>query len=332
MTSSYRPVLDAVGSIAVLHDRENRLVEMNTVAERFTGYRTADLRGQPFFREVVAADDVDRYRRQFAVVAEDVLPNGYETWWSLRDGSRRLVVWTHRPLPTADGELLLTTAFDLTDRRDREERLQYLAYHDDLTGLANRRRFLEELEHRLAWGRRYAEPVAVLMLDVDGLKDVNDRLGHPAGDDVLHEVAARIRTRLRTSDMAARLGGDEFAVLLSRADRERAEHVARDIAATVAARPLLIGRGTLAMTVSTGAAAFPDDATTSAGVLRAADDRLYAGRSRRRSRDLEHPPVPDERRIQAVFERQARRAEMARRPQPAGTTSTRSTSGQEEVG
>jgi diguanylate cyclase (GGDEF)-like protein len=172
-----------------------------------------------------------------------VLPDGYETWWTLRDGTQRLLLWTHRALQIDGRDLRLTTAIDVTDRREREERLQYLAYHDDLTGLANRRRFLDELEHRIASARRYGEPLGVVMIDVDGLKQVNDRLGHAAGDDVLHEVATRLRARLRRSDLPARLGGDEFAVLLSHADGDQAEQIAADLAAAVAQRRCPSPRG-----------------------------------------------------------------------------------------
>jgi diguanylate cyclase (GGDEF)-like protein/PAS domain S-box-containing protein len=313
-------LLDAVGSIALLHDHDNRVVEMNAVAERFTGYRTEELRGRRFWHEVVAADDVERYHRQFATIAEDVLPHGYETWWSLRDRSRRLVMWTHRPfVPADDDGLLLTTAFDVTDRRDRDERLEFLAYHDDLTGLANRRRFLEELDRRLLSGRRYAEPVAVVTVGVEALHETRDLLGNPAGDDVLYTVGARIRERLRASDLVARIGDQEFAVLLARADRECAEHVARDLVAAVAERPPTIGGERLPTIISTGAAAFPADAKTGASLLRTAVHRLDERRSRRRARDRDGRPLQDEGRMQAALERQARRQAMFHRAEPDRT-------------
>jgi diguanylate cyclase (GGDEF)-like protein/PAS domain S-box-containing protein len=302
-----RPFLDSLGSIAVVHDVENHVVEMNTEAESFTGVPASQLRGLHFWREIIAADDVDRYRRQFAEPRDVVLPSGYETWWALRDGRRRLMVWNHRRLRWDGDDLLITIAMDVTDRREQEERLQYLAYHDALTGLPNRRRFIDELEHRLASARRYEESLAVLMIDVDALKAVNDSFGHAAGDDVLNEVAARLRARLRTSDMPARLGGDEFAVLLPRADRARAEHVALEVAHAVAGHPLSAGGGTTT-TVSVGIAAFPVDAATGSDLMRVADGRLYSGRAQRRPEGAARGT--DEHRTRAVLERQALREEM----------------------
>ena len=103
---------------------------------------------------------------------------------------------------------------DITDRREQEAALRHMADHDELTGLLNRRAFHRALEHHLARGRRYGTAGAILMLDLEGVKRVNDTLGHQAGDELIAGCGVTLRDRLRESDVLARLGGDEYAVLL----------------------------------------------------------------------------------------------------------------------
>lgn len=124
---------------------------------------------------------------------------------------------------------LIGIVADITDRLRNEARLRYAADHDSLTGLANRRRFLESLEHHVAMCRRYGAEGAVMMLDLDGLKSINDEHGHAAGDKLIAGVAEALRNRLRTSDLGARIGGDEFAILLTRTTRKGALSTAESI-------------------------------------------------------------------------------------------------------
>ncbi len=165
---------------------------------------------------------------------------------------------------------------DLTSLRLTTSELRHLADHDALTGLANRRRFEQELCRHLAQMRRYGPEGAVLLLDLDCFKSVNDTLGHAAGDRLLVRVATVLRERLRATDLIARLGGDEFAVLLPRVDRAGAEAVARGLVETVRTEvPALAGRP---VTISVGALAFAEPAAPAsapASVLAAADLAMY---------------------------------------------------------
>ena len=113
------------------------------------------------------------------------------------------------------------------EQRTLADHAQKLAEHDELTGLARRWRFDEEIERQVALAQRQGSAGALVLIDVDGLKSVNDTLGHQAGDRVLRHVSASIRSQLRASDLAARIGGDEFAVLLPDSDREQAAVVAQ---------------------------------------------------------------------------------------------------------
>ncbi|UTI64664.1 EAL domain-containing protein [Paraconexibacter antarcticus] len=132
---------------------------------------------------------------------------------------------------SASDPLGIAVWHDVTDRNEVHARLQHLADHDPLTGLVNRRRFEQDIDHHLSLCRRYGPRGAVLLIDVDHFKYVNDTLGHAAGDELIAQVAEALQTRLRESDVLARLGGDEFAVLLPQVDLAGAEAVAESLVA-----------------------------------------------------------------------------------------------------
>lgn len=145
---------------------------------------------------------------------------------------------------------------DISERKELEERLVFLADHDEMTGLANRRRFREEVERGVAYAERYGHEAAMLVLDLDNFKGVNDTLGHHVGDGLLIEVARRLRTRLRRTDVLGRIGGDEFAVMLPQAERPQAERVAREVLAAVIVEPYWIDGREIAARASVGVALF----------------------------------------------------------------------------
>ena len=164
---------------------------------------------------------------------------------------------------------------DITERHRQEAELRHLADHDPLTGLLNRRSFGRALEQHLTRVRRYGLQGALLMIDLDGFKAVNDQHGHATGDAVLTAAGERLRARLRTSDLLARLGGDEFAALLPAADRAEAEHVAR-IAVEVV-RELSPQAGP-PVTASVGGAVIADPELTEEALRREADRAMYAAK------------------------------------------------------
>jgi diguanylate cyclase (GGDEF)-like protein len=164
--------------------------------------------------------------------------------------------------------------------------MQRMAERDALTGLANRRRLLAFGQEESRRARRFGHPLAALMLDLDRFKQVNDRHGHGAGDDVLREVARRIQANVREIDLPARYGGEEFAVLLPETGLEMAREAAERIRLAVAGAPIPTRAGPLPVTLSAGVAAIERDGASGSltSLLEAADAALYAAKAAGRNR------------------------------------------------
>lgn len=210
-------------------------------------------------------------REIFQDIELQVASGGQECWWSL----------TGRPAYDETGVYLgyIGTGSDITQRKLAERRITTLAHHDGLTGLLNRARFNEHLNQSVSRLERYGSPFAVMLLDLDRFKAVNDSQGHRAGDQVLIEVARRISGQLRDSDIAARLGGDEFAILLP---GEGSEEVARGLAARLVADirlPILMGSKDVTVGASIGVAIAPGAGSEADQILHNADLALYRSKT-----------------------------------------------------
>ena len=191
---------------------------------------------------------------------------------------------------------VLCQFLDVTERNRFEAQLQFMADHDPLTGLANRRKFDQDLERHVAQVKRYGPEGALLMLDVDHFKQVNDTLGHNAGDELIISIASALRDRLRDSDVLARLGGDEFAVLLPKADKAEAAQVAAALVHGVRTNAALLGGERKRVTASVGVAVFDGDTESLSAetILAEADLAMYDAKEAGRNRyafytTAEHP-------------------------------------------
>lgn len=167
---------------------------------------------------------------------------------------------------------------------DTLEALRRLATRDELTGLLNRREFDRILAEEEERSIRFGNPLALVMIDLDRFKSINDTHGHAAGDQVLKEAALRIAGAIRTVDRAARVGGEEFALVLVQTDKVSALEVARRAIAAVAQNPVLAGSVSLSVTASAGVAELPSDARSGGELFAAADKALYAAKAQGRNR------------------------------------------------
>src|SRR5690242_7574274 len=187
-------------------------------------------------------------------------------------------------------ELLIERTQQLVALRQKIDRLRADADLDSLTGLANRRRFRVALAREVERWRRYRVPCALLMVDIDHLKRVNDQFGHPAGDAVIRQIAQTLKEVSRDNDTAARLGGEEFALLLAGVDLQRAAAAAERLRAVLSGRRV-DGVGTV--TVSIGVASCPENATSERTLYSASDSALYVSKNSGRDRVSVAPPLQE---------------------------------------
>nr|WP_314305428.1 EAL domain-containing protein [Brevibacillus parabrevis] len=199
--------------------------------------------------------------------------------------SRKETIWTESKINPIVDELsnvskLLFVTRDITDRKQSEELIHHLAYHDALTDLPNRRMYTQHLSREIMQAKRFQSNLAVLFLDLDRFKDVNDSFGHDVGDLLLVEAANRLKACLRPNDVAARLGGDEFTVLLSQlTDREEAAALANRIMEALQ-RPFILQDHSFNVSCSIGIALYPQDGDNADDLLKRADTALYTVKSR----------------------------------------------------
>ncbi len=178
---------------------------------------------------------------------------------------------------------VMTTAAEAYHQQSSAE-LDRLAHTDTLTGLHNRRYLEQELERHVELYKRYNHPFAVLMLDLDSLKLVNDTFGHAAGDEALKHLASVMRATIRDTDIPCRYGGDEFIILMPEADKNAIQAVGRRIAETISKTRLKLGGGYVSLEVSFGASSCPAEGTSADALLKRADTNLYAAKERKTGR------------------------------------------------
>ena len=197
-----------------------------------------------------------------------------------RDGGRVAVSLTLSALHDSQGQIsgYLGISYDITERQRLAEQLSLLAYHDGLTGLPNRLQIEDRLQQSIALASRGHGGLALLFIDLDHFKPINDRFGHAVGDQVLCEVARRLQSELRTADLVARLGGDEFVVLLSTLTQAEDSLRVADKLLLALAEPMLIGNHRLQVSTSVGLAHYPESGSDAAALLRSADAAMYAAK------------------------------------------------------
>jgi diguanylate cyclase (GGDEF)-like protein/PAS domain S-box-containing protein len=283
----HRAVLTSTLDCVIAIDRTGRVLEFNPAAERTFGYRAADALGRELAELIVPPSTRDQHRRAIAhgLATGDwrLLGRRIELVAMRSDGSE-FPVELSLALPQStenDGLVFYGFVRDISERRRGEEQLTYMAYHDPLTELPNRILAEEQVELALARARRSDGAVALMFVDLDGFKEVNDRLGHAAGDQLLAGVAARLDAVLRGSDLLARLGGDEFLVLLADLPADAAigvENVGGKLLDALREPFDLVGRK-LRTGASIGVSLYPADADDTETLLRHADAAMYQAKA-----------------------------------------------------
>ena len=274
----FRALLEAAPDAIVIVNAHGRITLANAQTERMFGYRSEELIGQSV-RMLIPERLRERHRAHQHVYLRDAktrpMGGDLDLLARRKDGTEFPVEISLSPLATDEGMLVSSAIRDITERKRDEALLRDLAERDGLTRLLNRRKFEERLAQEVALIDRYGGEAAMLLVDIDSLKDVNDTLGHACGDEMIRNVGAVVASRVRQTDVVARIGGDEFAVLLPRTTEEAARAVAKDLLETIHAQDLVLSGHHLRPSVSVGVAAFEAGAVATDDVMVAADLGLY---------------------------------------------------------
>ena len=272
-----RKFADATRYGIVFHE-DGKITDCNEALTALTGYSAEELIGSEIIQYVVPE------RREQALEA---VRTGYERPYESeiihKDGSIVPVEFEGRLMPIEGKVYRLSVVRDIRRRKQAEARIDFLAHHDQLTGLPNRALLRERLEFILASARRRGNRVAILFIDLDNFKLVNDSLGHAAGDELLKMVAARLPAALRAVDVVSRHGGDEFLVVLPDVGDEHSSiQVAEKLLAAIS-EPMQIEGQSVSVSPSIGIAIYPRDGETTEALIKNADAAMYLAKERGRS-------------------------------------------------
>ncbi|MBA4110360.1 MAG: hypothetical protein C0487_12285 [Leptothrix sp. (in: Bacteria)] len=292
-------VHNAPYAIFVLN-RHGIIQTVNPAGEALLGYKSNELIGKSTAERFFEPDEVGERARMLAlrlnrpVEHMQVLSHlaqespGLPSEWTLvrADGRHLMAEITVTILRNEMDEMTgyLAMASDVTSRREAESQLQHLALHDSLTGLPNRNMLQEQLKASVTLAERDGNSLALMFIDLDRFKKINDTLGHHIGDSVLIEVARRLRSEMRTSDIVARLGGDEFVVMLPRIALPEDGNVVAQKLLDIFAEPLRVGPHELRVTPSIGLVIYPAHGNDAITLMRHADLAMYQAKSHGRNR------------------------------------------------
>lgn len=273
-------LLDLLPDAVCVVDADGQFVYVSGGFERIFGYTPDEVLGRRTF-DLVHPDDRAATLEQATRVMGGVMQRHFRNRYVHKAGHYVDIQWSARWHP--EHGVRIAVAREVTELRRAERELEHLATHDALTGLPNRHYLLLELHAELTRAQATGDRLALLYMDLDGFKAVNDSAGHDVGDQVLREVATRLQLGLRQSDLVARIGGDEFVVLLrGSTDADAAGRVADALHARLT-EAHLPGKNALALDASIGIACFPDDGSTAEKLLAHADRAMYAAKRQRAS-------------------------------------------------
>lgn len=277
--------LDSIGDAVIVTDLAGSVTYLNREAEALTGWSRVDALGQPLTRVFQIVDGVSGITApnpaQRAIAEDQTVGLAIGCVLQRRDGTELGIEDSAAPIHDRHGAVTgaVIVFHDVARSRLMSDRMSHLAWHDDLTGLANTALLKVRSEQALSIARRYDKQVAVLFIDLNRFKDVNDEYGHDFGDKVLKSVASRLEGCVRESDTLCRRGGDEFVILLSEIScRRDADRVAEKVLAAASGLHFIDGRS-VSVSASIGISFYPGDGDDFDGLMRLADVAMYQAKA-----------------------------------------------------
>ncbi len=259
-------IIDSIDTAVLIYDQDKQILSANLTAEKMFEFAIEQMIGQPLSRYLLETG------------------NANDKQALARNGRRFPVKTRNHQLIENDQLLNICTVFDISEQEAKEQRLIQLAFHDALTGLPNRLLLQERLHQEILHAKRNQEMIAVMFLDLDGFKSINDELGHDAGDDLLIAVGQRLKQCCREDDSVARIGGDEFVIILSSVRTLQSVCKIADNILKRVSQDFLIQDKAVHVGVSIGIAMYPDDHLEQALLCKYADQAMYAAKKQGKQR------------------------------------------------
>lgn len=272
LNTIYPKLINLLLDTVFVVDEHGLIVYVSDACEELLGYTAQEMIGTTIF-DYVLPDDLEATRAAAASVTGGEHQINFENRYRHRDGRAVHILWSARWYE--QDRLRIGVARDITALKQAEMHLRFLAHHDPLTGLTNRSLFADRVETALHAADRHNSGLALLFLDLNDFKPINDQFGHEMGDQLLIQVARRLEQCTRDSDTVARMGGDEFTVLLTDIDSHRNLATAIEKIRNTLAAPFKLGDQSVSVSCSIGTALYPEDGQTASALLSCADGRMY---------------------------------------------------------
>ncbi|MDN3379775.1 MULTISPECIES: sensor domain-containing diguanylate cyclase [unclassified Pseudoalteromonas] len=269
---SLTDVLELMLDAVCIVDKQGHFLFVSAAFETIFGYPVADVIGRSMI-DFVYHEDKDITLETVEVLLSGTAKPRFENRWVRKDGGIVHILWS--VCWSEQHQVRIAVAHDITERKEMEKQLHYLVGHDPLTELPNRVLLLDRLRTSLFKAERDLASLAVLFIDIDGFKDVNDNFGHIIGDQLLAAIAQRLLLTVRKSDTVGRLGGDEFLVLIyGIKHHKKCQQLAEKIR-LACSQPFVIAGHTLNISSSIGMAIYPDKRCNDQQLIQYADNAMY---------------------------------------------------------
>lgn len=271
-------VFEQAGEAIVVTDSQTNIISVNKAFSRITGYPAQEAIGRKIGVLLRSGENAPGLYQEMWQGLEQ------QNYWQgeirnrRKDGSFFAEWLTINRIRENDTDHFVAVFSDISRLKESQERVEYLATHDALTGLPNRSLFHDRLDLAMAQARRSNGLVALMFMDLDNFKNINDTLGHDVGDELLMEIARRLKEQMRDMDTVARLGGDEFTIVLPETDIVGAERVAERLISAVR-QPVRVRHKDLFVSASIGLAFYPDDGESRTSLIKAADTAMYRAKN-----------------------------------------------------
>lgn len=272
ITEILNDVVDLMLDPVFVVDEHGVILFVSKASERVLGYRPDEMADR-YILDFVIPDDRETTQQTVSSVIDGRIHSDFENRYRHKDGHTVSLLWSARWVEKH--RVRVGVARDITERKRAEKRLYHLANHDPLTDLPNRLLFKDRVTKAIEHGKRYQSKLALLYLDLNGFKLVNDKHGHSTGDQFLREMSSRLSSNIRNADTIARIGGDEFAVLLTGIAGAKSVSNAIDKIRYLIEKPIEIDGHLLSVTASIGSAQFPEEGDAFDTLLHNADASMY---------------------------------------------------------